>query len=149
MTDTITTDTESVTLERTFDAAPGELWRYLTAPELLEKWSCGRTYRHITMDLDLRLGGVIHHRVESLSDGSPWTFHGVYEEIDPGHKLGYTFDWKADWRQPPSPSKVTIEIFADGDGSRLSLEHSGVPEPAQGSTVSHWSEFLEVLAEQI
>ena len=52
-----------------------------TDPDEISQWGTGDWYDHIDLDIDFRVGGVIHHRVTSKSDGAPWTFHGVYEDI--------------------------------------------------------------------
>ncbi len=92
------------------------------------------------------MGGVIHHRVINRRDGSPWTFHGVYYEVVEQERLVYSFDWKTDWREEPSPSMVSIDFSPSADGKTLvRVRHSGVAAPGAESTDAHWNNFLDKL----
>jgi uncharacterized protein YndB with AHSA1/START domain len=139
--------TEVVQLTRTFNAALETVYRAFTQVEAVSRWGCGRTYENINLDMDVRPGGVIHHRVKAINDGSRWTFFGVYQAVEDNKRLAYTFDWKTDWREIPTPSLVEIEFFDKGETTEIQLQHSGVPGPGIPSTEAHWSEFLEVLDE--
>jgi uncharacterized protein YndB with AHSA1/START domain len=134
-------------IRKELPAALETVWHWFTDADRLAVWGCGRRYNHVTIDTDLRPGGVIHHRVTEKGDGTPWVFHGVYHEIDPLDKLSYTFDWKTDWREPPTPSLVEIEFTESGGGTEVTVTHSQVPSEAVESTRSHWDEFLDLLAE--
>ena len=137
--------TEVVEMTRTFSAPLKIVYRAFTEMEAVSKWGCGHTYQNINLDMDVRPGGVIHHRVKAKKDGSRWTFFGVYQEVAEDKRLAYTFDWKTDWREIPTPSMVEIDFFAQGETTEIQLRHSGVPVPGIPSTEAHWNEFLEVL----
>ncbi|MFQ5968808.1 MAG: SRPBCC domain-containing protein [Acidimicrobiia bacterium] len=149
---TQTTQTEQLVtaeIRKELPASVETVWHWFTDPDRLATWGVGRRYNHVTIDTDLRPGGVIHHRVTGKDDGTPWVFHGVYHEIDQPNRLSYTFDWKNDWREPPTPSLVDIEFTASGDGTEITLTHSQLPTEAVESTESHWNEFLDLLAQLI
>lgn len=147
-TATSSTDTATVEIDRVFDAAIDRIWQMFTDPEELVRWSGGDWYEQVAIDVDLRVGGVIHHRVTRRDNGDPWTFHGVYHEIVEGERLVYSFDWKADWREDPTPSMVAIDFSPTDDGkTAVHLEHSNVARPGVESTDEHWSHFLDRLAE--
>lgn len=136
----------SVDIDRTFAATKDRLWRMFTNPDDIAVWACGDWYDHITIDVDLRVGGVIHHRVTSRSDGSPWTFHGAYHEMIEGERLAYSFDWKTDWRDDFAPSLVAIDFSESGEGrASIHVTHSKMPPEAEESTRAHWGNFLDVL----
>ena len=48
------------------------IWQMFTDPEEIKVWGCGAWYEHVEIDFDLRLRGVLHHRVTAKNDGSPW-----------------------------------------------------------------------------
>jgi uncharacterized protein YndB with AHSA1/START domain len=123
------------------------VYRAFTVSEAVGRWMCGNTYDTLAIDLDPRVGGVLHHRVRARADGEQWTFFGVYIEVQPGEKLRYTFDWKTDWREDPNPSEVEITFVGKGEETEIRLVHSSVPEAALPSTISHWTEFLGALEE--
>jgi uncharacterized protein YndB with AHSA1/START domain len=138
---------EAVEIKRIFDAPLKTVYKAFTEVEAVSQWGCGKTYKNISLDMDVRPGGVIHHRVKAKDDGSQWTFFGVYQEVETNKKLVYTFDWKTDWRESPTPSLVDIEFQSLGDTTEIQLLHSGVPGPGIPSTQKHWDEFLGVLEE--
>ncbi len=143
--------TVSVEIDRVFDATVERIWKMFTDPDELAVWGAGDWYEHIILDLDLRPGGVIHHRVKQLSDDSLWTFHGVYEEVEENTRLAYTFDWKTDWREAHTPSLVAIDFSPTDDGkAAVHVTHSDVPPgPAADSTKEHWKAFLDKLEEML
>jgi uncharacterized protein YndB with AHSA1/START domain len=146
MSEAISTE-EVVEIKRTFNSPLETIYKAFTEVEAVSKWGCGVTYENINLDMDVRPGGVIHHRVKAKADGSRWTFFGVYQEVETNKKLAYTFDWKTDWRESPTPSLVDIEFRSMGDKTEILLSHSGVPGPGIPSTEKHWNEFLGVLEE--
>lgn len=145
-TTTSSTDMATVEINRVFDATIDRIWEMFTDPEELVRWSGGDWYDQVAIDVDLRVGGVIHHRVIRRDSGNPWTFHGVYYEIDERKRLVYSFDWKTDWRDAPAPSMVAIDFSPAGeDKTAVHLEHSGVAHQAAEATDEHWNHFLDTL----
>ncbi len=144
MSEVIKTE-EAVEIKRTFKAPLETVYKAFTEIKAVSRWGCGHTYENINLDMDVRPGGVIHHRVKAKKDGSRWTFFGVYQEVEINKKLVYTFDWKTDWRASPTPSLVEIEFQDQGDATEIQLSHSGVPGPGIPETEKHWNEFLGVL----
>lgn len=136
-----------VEIERTFNAPLDTVFRAFTEPKAVGKWGVGRTYENISIDIDLRVGGVIYQRVLAKDDGVIWTFFGVYKEVEEQKKLAYTFDWKTDWREEPSPNIVEIEFFDRGASTDIKISHSDIPLPGAESTKMHWAEFLDLLSE--
>ncbi|MDX1534496.1 MAG: SRPBCC family protein [Thermoplasmata archaeon] len=134
-------------IRKDLPASVERTWRWFTEGDRVASWGCGHRYTHVAIDLDVREGGVYHHRVKGKEDGTPWTFHGVYQEVTGPHRLVYTFDWKSDWRDPPTPSLVEIDFAPSGEGTRVTVTHSQLPTMAVQSTDEHWNEFLGLLAE--
>jgi len=130
---------------RSFSAPVDVVYRAFTEAEALSTWGIGKTYDNLALDLDVRPGGVLYHRVRTKVSGAEWTFIGVYEEVIPNKKLVYTFDWKTDWRESPTPSLVELTFHERADTTELELAHSKLPEPAMASTETHWAEFLDLL----
>ena len=137
----------AVEIERSFNAPLDTVFRAFTEPDALGKWGVGRTYENISVDIDLRVGGVIYQRVLAKDDGVIWTFFGVYTEVEEQKKLAYTFDWKTDWREEPSPNSVEIEFFDRGDSTEIKIVHADVSLAAVETTKKHWAEFLDLLSE--
>ena len=147
MMEALKEDLKVFEVTRSFSAPVEVVYRAFTKAEALGRWGVGKTYDNLAVDLDVRPGGVIHHRVRAKESGDEWTFFGVYEHVEPNKKLAYTFDWKSDWRESPTPSLVTLTLHDRGKTTELELVHSRLPEPAMASTDTHWAEFLDLLEE--
>ena len=141
--------TAVVEIEREFSAPLKTVWRAFTEAEAVSRWGVGHSYDNLSLDIDLREGGVIHHRVRAKKTGQLWTFHGVYYTIEPKRRLVYSFDWKSDWREAPMPSRVEIGFTDLGERTGVMLTHSQLFEPAAESTDVHWNEFLDLLEEML
>jgi uncharacterized protein YndB with AHSA1/START domain len=149
MTELSTTELAVMELERTFGAPITTVYRAFTEEGAMRQWGVGTSYKNISLDMDVREGGVIHHRVTAKSDGSMWTFFGVYQTVEPERKIVYTFDWKTDWREPAMPSLVEIEFSESGESTDIKITHSELHPAAVPSTDTHWNEFLDLLGELI
>jgi len=136
-------------MTRSFSAPVETVYRAFTESAAVARWGCGRSYRNLAIDLDPRPGGVLHHRVLHLQTGVEWTFFGVYQEIVPNELLVYSFDWKTDWRQPATPSRVELRFLGRGSKAQVETIHSQLPEMAIESSEQHWNEFLDVLEERL
>ena len=141
--------TAVVEIERKFSAPLKTVWRAFTDAEAMSRWGVGHSYGNISMDIDLREGGVIHHRVRAKSTGDLWTFRGVYYTVESMRRLVYSFDWKTDWREDPTPSRVEIKFDDQGERTGVTVHHSQLFEPAAESTDVHWNEFLDLLEEML
>jgi uncharacterized protein YndB with AHSA1/START domain len=134
-------------LKRDFNAPLEMVYRSFTESDLVARWNCGHRYDNISMDIDAREGGVLHHRVRSKDTGDIWTFFGVYQEVRPQEKLVYTFDWKTDWREAATQSLVEISFLDQGERAGIEILHSQLVEEALPSTEDHWNEFIDLLEE--
>ncbi|MFQ5904779.1 MAG: SRPBCC family protein [Candidatus Binatia bacterium] len=134
---------------RSFSAPVGVVYRAFTEKDALAKWGMGRSYDNLALDIDVRPGGAYYNRVLHKESGGEWTFFGVYQEVEANQKLSYTFDWKNDWREPPTPSLVELTFHNRGENTELVLVHSRMPEPGLASTERHWTEFLDVLEQML
>ena len=149
MTEAIQEGLQVFETKRSFSAPVDVVYRAFTSAEAVAKWGIGGTYDNLALDLDVRPGGVYFHRVRTKDTGNEWTFLGVYQEVEPNNKLTYTFDWKMDWREPPTPSMVELNFHDRGDSTELEIAHSKLPQPAMESTEKHWKEFLDLLEEKL
>jgi uncharacterized protein YndB with AHSA1/START domain len=149
MTETVQEGLEVFEDMRSFSAPVDVVYRAFTEAEALGKWGVGKIYDNLALGLDVRPGGVLYQRVRAKESSSEWTFFGVYEEVEPNKKLAYTFDWKTDWREAPTPSLVELTFHDRGDITELELTHSKLPEPAMAITETHWAEFLDLLEEML
>jgi uncharacterized protein YndB with AHSA1/START domain len=127
----------AVRRELSIAASPDTVWEFLVDPEKATRWM-GRS-----ASMDARPGG--EYRVEVISGN---VASGEFVEVDPPHRLVWTWGW-----EPGSPSKVgpgsttiEVELVPEGDGTLLKFAHVGLPDPEAAQMHAHgWDHYLERL----
>lgn len=106
---------------------PAVVWRSLTEPELLARWWASGD-----------VAPVVGHRF-TLDMGRWGPVPCTVTEVEPTSRLAYTFgDWTLTWR-----------LAAEGAGTRLFLEHSGLDldDPAHAEAFRRMSSgWVAILA---
>jgi uncharacterized protein YndB with AHSA1/START domain len=107
------------TLERTYPAAPAQVFSAWAEPETKRRWFAGSDADH---RLDFRVGGreVNHAR----HDNREITFESFYRDIVADERIVYSSVLSQDGR-PATVSLTTVELHAAGDGTRLVLTEQG------------------------
>ena len=97
---------ESVIVERTLNAPVTRVWKALTDVDQMREWY-----------FDLK-------EFEFVVEHEGTTYHHLCRvtEVIPEKKIAYTWRYKSE----PGDSLVTIELFAEGDNTRLKLTHTGI-----------------------
>jgi uncharacterized protein YndB with AHSA1/START domain len=133
-------------------AAPGEAFRYLTDPSLYVRWMGSEA------TLDPVPGGSYRVR---MPDG--FAAAGTFTAVDPPRLLVFTWGFAdaeaarhtkhqageatAGGAMPAGSTRVTVTLVPDGDGTRLTLRHDGLPsaELVKAHQVA-WETYLPRLA---
>jgi uncharacterized protein YndB with AHSA1/START domain len=131
---------ESGMIEQTLriQARPETVWRFFTDPARLSRWLG-------PAELDARPGGAIRVLLE---DGPRPVLRGEFVELVPHKLIVFTFGWEPAAGAPdipPGSSRVEVTLIGDGDGTRLTLRHSGLPRALEGETSDGWAHFLRRL----
>jgi len=132
---------DPVVLIREFDATPKRVFEAWTKVELLTQWfGCATDMLWTVHEWDVRPGGALHVSLDF--DGKPYVVKGEFVEVDDPHRLVYA--WEND-------QKVTVTIEPVGSGSRLTLEHAGLPNDEMcqivtGGWTAGMTQILEVLS---
>lgn len=121
------TYTKTVTLPVT----PDEAFALVTEPERLRRWMTVSAY------VDLRAGGDYRWTVTPGHHVA-----GTVREVDPGRRLVLGWGWEGDEALPVDASTVTVTIEPADEGSRVTLEHVGLPEPMVAGHEEGWNHFL-------
>jgi uncharacterized protein YndB with AHSA1/START domain len=140
------TPVEPLTLVRTVQAPPGEVFKAWTDPGLIHLWmsSAGGT---TVAEIDARVGG--RYRLETrTADGMVHVTTGVYRELEPGRRLVQTWIYEG-----PLPGFIghetllTVELREMGPSlTELTLRHERVPsEVYRDSLRGGWSALLDSL----
>ncbi|MFI9560378.1 SRPBCC domain-containing protein [Nonomuraea endophytica] len=114
------------------------VFRFFTDPERLARW-WGRA------EADARPGGVLRVAM----DGGPRpVMLGEFVELVPGERIVFTFGWEPAPGVPdvpPGSSRVEVTLEEEGDGTVLTLRHSGLPAVLGEETGAGWDHMLRRL----
>jgi uncharacterized protein YndB with AHSA1/START domain len=128
--------TNTVELEVRLDAPPEEVFRYLTEPERYVRW------QGVKAELDPRPGGVYRVWMDANTIAS-----GAFVEVEPTRRVVFTWGWEGNEDVPPGSTTVELTLDADGDGTVLSLRHTGLPDGETAAMHEEgWRHFTARLA---
>jgi uncharacterized protein YndB with AHSA1/START domain len=99
------------------NASPEEVFPYLTEPDRYVRW------QGVKAELDPRPGGVYRVWMDANTVAS-----GEFVEVEPTRRLVFTWGWEGNESVPPGSTTVELTPEADGDGTVLSLRHTGLPD---------------------
>jgi uncharacterized protein YndB with AHSA1/START domain len=126
-------------------AAPADaVYRAWTDPVFAARWSWGKKYEKISIDLDCRAGGTWRQHIRDKETGENWFFEGVFREVAPDKRLLHTFHFRSDRGVDHGKSLVVIEFNAKGDRTEVVITHSQLPdEQTKRGTEAGWVDVLE------
>jgi uncharacterized protein YndB with AHSA1/START domain len=131
----------SVTLVRRIAARPSIVFDALTTPEGIIHWWGPDDGPVLVAEVDLRVGGRFRVRFRKL-DGSENESSGEYIELRRPERIVMTWRWLGG-AVDPNESRVEITLRPVGEGTELTLAHSGLA--SEGTARSHeqgWSGAL-------
>jgi uncharacterized protein YndB with AHSA1/START domain len=128
---------EPVIVERTFNAPVNRVWNALTDKDQMKHWYFDlaefKAEPGFEFHFDGENKGVIYHHLCQVT------------EVIKGKKLSYS--WR--YQGYEGISLVCIELFAEGDKTRLKLTHSGlesfpqdIPDFAKENFVMGWTQII-------
>jgi uncharacterized protein YndB with AHSA1/START domain len=123
--------TDTIRVEQRIAAPPRTVFRYLTDGRLWARW------QGETVDLDPRPGGIFRIR---MTEGQ--VVEGLVEAVEPDRRIVVTWGWVGHPRMPVGTTTLELVLVADGDGTLLTLTHSGIPREDLELHVAGWRTFL-------
>ena len=114
--------TESTTVERTISiaATPQTVWEFFVDPEKLVRWM------GTNAELDANPGGIYRNEVIPGHIA-----RGEFVELDPPHRLVFTFGWEKSGKDEPAVgpggSTIEVELTPEGEGTSLRFLHRDLP----------------------
>lgn len=135
-----TKETARVEVSRRLAATPEQVYDAWLDPASLGRWLFatpdGRMER---CEVDARVGGGF--RLDERRGGELAEHWGTYVELDRPRRLA--FDFGTNFGE--TPTRVTVTIIPDGDGSLITLTHEGVWTDYEDRTRQGWGMILEGL----
>jgi uncharacterized protein YndB with AHSA1/START domain len=124
---------EPVTATVHIDAPPDRVFAFFTRPDAIRRWmgeaATLEPHPRGRFDLDVR--------------GAP--VRGHYLEVDPPHRLLFSWGYAGSAVLPPGASTVEVRFTAEAGGTRVELEHRDLqPSEVPGHTVG-WAHYLRRL----
>jgi uncharacterized protein YndB with AHSA1/START domain len=111
-------------------APPEAVYPYLTRAEAIVTWMGDYAV------LDAQPGGVFHLDI----NGVP--VRGRFLELDPPHRLVVSWGHAGSDRLPPGASTVEITLAPIPAGTRVTVEHRGLPPAEAAQHAIGWPHFL-------
>ena len=124
---------DAITATVFVEAPPERVYEYFTKPEAIVRWMGDYALLEPTPNgqftLDIR--------------GAP--VRGRYLELDPPHRLLFSWGYAGSERLPPGASTVEVRLNAEGDGTRVQLAHRDLPPEESRGHLSGWTHYLHRL----
>jgi len=142
---TTPTTGNTITLHRVLKAPPERVFRALTNPDAMARWSPPHGFLGKVHEIDVRVGGGYRMSFTNFGTGSSHSFRGTYVEIVPNELLRYTD--RFDDANLPGEMTITVRLRKVLCGTDLSIEQAGVPAviPPEMCYLG-WQESLAQLA---
>lgn len=133
--------TDTIIVERFFEADAETLYEAWTDPEVMVKWFFVGEDWSAEIESDLRVGGA--YRLSMITAvKEAHTMHGEYLELEPGRRVKFT--WNS---HVADDTLVTIDLDPREGGTMLTLTHELVPTPeSRAAHRAGWGGCLENLA---
>ncbi len=132
----MTAASDEIVREVRIAARPEEVFPYFTDARRMVAWKA------VHAELDARPGGVLRMDVTGRRDVAV----GRYLEIDPPHRVVFTWAWEhGEPAAEPGSSVVEVTLKPDGDGTLLRLVHRGVSSALRGRSAAGWRHYLSRL----
>ncbi len=115
----------SLTISRDFNATPERVFAAWVDPKAIMKWWGLPGHANLEASFEATVGGTWHVTSRSPA-GDLMTARGKVLEIIPDQRIVY--DWRFDSMPAEAPSSiVTVELKANGSGTKLKLHHANLP----------------------
>ena len=127
---------EAVVIERTFAAPVARVWKALTDVGEIKQWYFD--LKEFKPEVGFEFEFIVEH------EGMKYHHLCKITEVIPQRKLAYAWRYKGH----EGNSLVTIELFADGNKTRLKLMHEGLetfpktPSFARKSFMEGWTQII-------
>jgi uncharacterized protein YndB with AHSA1/START domain len=119
-------------MTRVFDAPRRLVFSFWTTGEKLQQWSSCKEAIGCQVEMDFRVGGSFTQTMQLRVNGKTCDFSmtGTYGEIVEPERIVYQADFGF------ATTRVMVEFFEEGKGTRVVVTHEGCPDEFFGRNVS-------------
>jgi len=151
---------KTVSIKRTFDLPVSTMWKAWSEPESFKKWWGPNDYTCPDCTIDFKVGGKNLASMQGRDGKKIWSTN-TYREIIPMKKIVYVdnfadekgnsvpasyYNMPGDW----SKEMVVTVAFEDVNGkTKMSLEHTNLPEEMHDDCVTGWQQSFDKLEENL
>lgn len=135
MTEPRTTTDDALVLSQRIAAPQEAVFDFLVDPEKVLRWMGS------AVEIEPEPGGKFWMNVTGTDIAS-----GRYLEVDPPHRVVFTWGWEGSTDVPPGSSTVTFSLSTEGADTIVELRHEGLPGGADDQHSEGWNHFLPRLA---
>jgi uncharacterized protein YndB with AHSA1/START domain len=124
--------TERIVREIRVAAPPAEVFRFFTEPDKMILWHATAVW------LEPHPGDGFRIDVNGRN-----VARGEFIELDPPHRLVFSWGWEDSAELPPGASRVEITLAETGDGETLvRLVHLGIADDLRDGNAAGWDHYL-------
>ncbi|TDD54681.1 SRPBCC domain-containing protein [Kribbella antibiotica] len=105
-----------IRIERVLSATIGRVYDAWTRAELLMQWYCPNPQLELKVQADVQVGG------EYVVEMGPHVVRGSYLEVEPPHRLAFSWAWDG---SSDEPTHVQVDLSEVADGTLMVLSHTG------------------------
>lgn len=116
-------------VRRTVAASRDRVYAAWTDPEQIRQWHAPGDFSVATAEVDLSVGGRYRFGMKHPEKDALRYVGGVYEAIEPGKKLVYTWQWEQD-EDNVGETRVSVEFRDADNGTEIVLVHERFPTTA-------------------
>jgi glutathione S-transferase len=132
-----------IRLERFVNTTPDAAFKHWVDARARNRWYAPEEGWIVEAETDLRVGGRWRVLFGPTRD-EMYLEHGVFQEVDPPHRLVYTTLYEFPDGRRSFETRVTVTFEAHEGGTLLRLFDAGYPSEEQRAThESGWSGFLD------
>lgn len=136
---------DAVIIERWYPAPVELMWKLWTDPAHLVRWWGPEGMTCPDCKTDLRVGGA-WTAVMRNSKGEDYPHECQYLQLDPPTRLVVSWRW-INSDGPGKTSRLSVELTPEGEGCRLRLSHTELPEDYADSHAEGWTSSLASLSQ--
>jgi uncharacterized protein YndB with AHSA1/START domain len=121
-------DGNRLTVTRVFDAPRHLVFGWWTQADKLQQWSGCKDATKCEITMDFRVGGSFIQKMQIAGAGE-FSFSGTYDEIVAPERIVYHANFGR------AVTRVAVEFFEHGKGTKVVLTHEGFPDEMFCKTV--------------